>query len=304
MRKPCVLAVGKFESIHLGHRALVDQMMRLAQPGLASALVVFEPHPYRVLFDPEYKPLFTRKEREYLERGLGVDYLLEYPFDRDFAALSPGTFCVRLYDDLQAKIIVVGEGYRFGHKRKGKVGTLRRMARHYKAQVHVISPHGRPQEGMPNHGDLNKTSTSTIRTLLSENKLQEAESLLGYPFFVMGEVTPGRQLGRTIGFPTINLYPSNEKFLLADGVYATRTIIGANCYKGITNIGLRPTVETADVSRSVETHLLDFEGGDLYGKQVRVEFLRFIRPEQKFESLDALKAQIAKDLLDFLGNFE
>jgi len=273
MPVPCVLAVGKFECFHLGHRALVSEIMQLVSGGietqLASALVMFEPHPYRVLVDGGYKPLFTGYEREYLAGGLGVDYLLEYQFSRDFAALKPEEFCRRIFEELRARVVVVGAGYRFGNKRAGTVDTLRQMAKRYGAQVHVVGHHG---AGV---GEV-KTSTSTIRELLGAGKLAEAETLLGYPFFLMGCVTPGRRLGRTLGFPTINLYPPAEKFLPADGAYASRVVLGGQCYNGVTNVGLRPTVEGAGAVRSVETHLFDYEGGELYGEHVRVEFLRFI----------------------------
>ena len=329
MPEPCVLAVGKFECFHLGHRTLIMEMMRLA--GLASALVMFEPHPYRVLADADYKPLFTECEREYLAKGLGVDYLLEYPFDRDFAALSPEDFSHMLFGKLKARVVVVGEGYRFGHKRGGTVDTLQRVASGYDARVHVVAPFGAGKTANFDHNPqpyetTPKISTSAIRELLSASKMAEAESLLGYPFFIMGTITPGRQIGRTIGFPTINLYPPCEKFLPPDGVYATRVALGESCYYGVTDAGLRPTVnlfrnhrnahektgrfngfscthsdfgrglvESAGATRSVETYLFDFEGGELYGRQVRIEFLQFIRPERKFESLDALRAQIAED---------
>jgi len=327
MPEPCVLAVGKFECFHLGHKELVGEMMHLARrklpachcekrsgeccvaevvqqkpllsngPGLlcdvASALVMFEPHPYRVLAAPDYKPLFTNCEREYLACELGADYLLEYPFDQKFAAMQPEDFCRILFEDLRAQAVVVGEGYRFGHKRTGTVNTLRQMAVEYGSQVHVVAPHR--ANSVSSETGSSKTSTSTIRELLLANKFSEAEGLLGYSFFMMGTVSHGRKLGRTIGFPTINLYPSWEKFLPVDGVYATRVFIDGRIYNSITNIGLCPTVESAGASRSVETHLFDFTGGELYGKRVRVEFLRFIRPERKFESLDALKSQIVID---------
>lgn len=298
MPVPCVLAVGKFESIHLGHRALINEMVRLAKgAGLASAVVVFKPHPSRVLYDSAYKLLLTDCERAHLVAGLGVDYLLEYPFDESFAAISPFQFCRMLYEDLQGRYIIVGEGYRFGHKRAGTADTLRQTAMTYGAQVYEVAP----------VGVTDKTSTSVIRGLLSENKLAEAEHLLGYSFFIMGEVTPGQRLGRTIGFPTLNIYPSDEKFLLTDGVYASRTLLDGREYMGITNIGLRPTVSGVDAPRSVETHLLDYTcvgGEELYGKHIRTHFLRFIRPEQRFDSIDALKSQIHKDCNSIMGNEE
>ncbi|MCL2572282.1 MAG: riboflavin biosynthesis protein RibF [Defluviitaleaceae bacterium] len=277
MPEPCVLAVGKFESIHLGHRALIGEVVRLAKDnGLASALIVFEPHPYRVLSDSGYKPLFTGPERARLVEGLGVDYMVEHHFDADFAALSGCFFGQKLINELQARIVVVGKGYRFGRGREGTVDTLRLFADVVEVGV-------------------NETSTSAIRGLLSENKLTEAEGLLGFPFFIIGDVTPGQRLGRTIGFPTINLYPCEEKYLPVDGVYATRVVIDNKKYRGVTNIGVRPTVADKGAPRSVETYLLDFEGGELYGKDIRVEFLSFIRLERRFDSLEALQVQIAKD---------
>jgi len=264
-------------------------MVRVAEEaGLASALVMFDPHPYQVLADFGYKPLFTSREREYLAGELGaVDYLLEYPFDRDFAAISPEGFCRMLFEDLQARAVVVGAGYRFGHKRVGTVETLRQMAAAYGAEIHVVEPHGYADGGV-------KTSTSTVRELLHANQLAEAESLLGYPFFVMGEAVPGEgeampggQVGRNAGPLALSLQPPAEKFLPADGVYATRTTIypagnellslrenrDVRCYYSVAKVS-RPAGENKDAPRLVETHLLDYNGGEVYGRHVRVEFLR------------------------------
>ena len=307
--EPCVLAIGKFESIHLGHRALIAEMLRAAVcENLPAALLVFTPHPYRVLFDPGYKPLLTDRERQHIVGNLGVDYLLEYPFTPEFAAMPPECFCQKIFNELRAQVVVVGQGYRFGYNRTGTVDTLRQLAQPAGAQIHVVPLHAKASQ------DTHKTSTSAIRSLLTEGKLAEAEALLGYPFFIMGHVTPGRQLGRTIGFPTINLYPPEDKFLPENGVYATRTTLGGQTYKSITNIGLNPTVtgensglpvETDtmhtvhqiclnNAQKAAETHIFGYSG-DAYGMSAKVEFLRFIRPEQRFDSLDALKAQIDND---------
>ena len=351
MPEPCVLGIGKFECFHLGHKALVSEMMRLARgdrpapklPGIvnisrqspnhdiasalgrrnpnhdiASALVMFEPHPYRVLSDPGYKPLFTGLERERLAEGLGVDFLLKFPFNRDFAAMPPEDFCRMIFEDLQARAVVVGMGYRFGYGRMGTVDTLRKAAGEYGAVVRDVALHGglghavAAQEALGHatvpHESLahttaaqseldavHKTSTSTIRELLGDGMLAGAEKLLGYPFFAIGEIARGRQLGRTIGFPTINLYPPVDKFLPGDGVYVSRVCVDGGCYRGVTNIGVCPTVGGGNAARTIETYLLDFDGGELYGREAKVEFLRFVRPERKFESLEALKAQILLD---------
>ena len=274
--KPCVIAIGKFESIHLGHQALIAEMVRIAseaqQAKLATALLVFEPHPYRVLFDPGYKPLLTSTEREYLVSGLGVDYLLEYPFDRNFAALSPEQFCQKLFNELQAQVVVVGEGYRFGHKRAGTVDTLRQLAEPAGARVHVVSTQqARYCCCNSDAACTDKTSTSVIRGMLAANKLKEAESLLGYPFFVMEEAMPGHKSDGAAGFPVVDIYPPKDKFLPNDGTYATRIVIDGRPYKSVTEVIVCPAA--THNGRIITTHLYGVDDRELYGKQVRVEFM-------------------------------
>jgi len=287
-----ILAVGKFEGIHRGHRALLEEVvLRAKQKGLTSAVMVFEPHPITVLDDSNYKPLFTELERTHLLDECGLDYLFVCPFDENFAALSPSDFCEKLFVELNVREIVVGEDYRFGHKRKGTLDFMRDEASKYGSDVHVFRLMEDPRGGA--------ISTSLIRTLLSANRLSEARELLGFPFFMMGTTAKGRQLGRTLGFPTLNIYPDDNKFLLADGVYATQVHIKGKCLQSITNIGLRPTVNASEIKRSVETHVLDMLGDDfkeLYNEPIKVEFLSFIRPERRFDSLDDLKKQIQLDI--------
>jgi len=253
----------------------------MPQP-LLTAVMTFDPHPNRVLADPGYQPLYTSHERENIVSDLGLDYLLEYPFSVKLANLSPTDFCNILFNDLQARIIVVGEGYRFGKNRAGTIETLRTQAAMYSAHIYEV-PY------------TIKTSTSAIRVELSAGNLAQATTFLGRPFFVMGTVTPGRRLGRTMGFATNNIYPPDDKFLPPHGVYCARVTTGGRSYNGITNIGVRPTVEGAGVPRSVETHLLDYTGPDMYGAHIQVELLQFIRPEKRFSGLEALKAQIEMD---------
>jgi len=254
---------------------------------LPTALLVFNPHPYRVLFDPEYKPLLTNYERELMVSELGVDYLLEYPFSAEFAAMSCEQFCHKLVNELMARVIVVGEGYRFGHNRAGTVGTLQQMTKRVGAQVHVVSPHMVGHCCMSNNvagvssqkchisdGNINKTSTSTIRTLLAANQLPEANNLLGYPFFVMGEAVLSEQHECDNSVTKIELYPPEDKFLPADGIYTTCTIIDGSTYNSVTNIGQRPKLDDKGVMRFIETYLHDYDGRELCGKLVCVEFLQ------------------------------
>jgi len=293
----CVLTIGKFEGIHLGHQALLAEVVRQAkQLGIASAAMIFEPHPYIFLNDAQYKPLFANDERSHLLENTGLDYIFYCPFDKNLVALSPENFCKMLFDKYNAKLVIVGEDYRFGKNRAGDTALLQNEAAKYDSKVQIV-PTCRGGILPPEDTLQPIISTSNIRKHLTENNMAEASRQLGFPFFIMGKVAKGKQLGRTIGFPTLNMYPPNEKFLPPDGVYATQTTVNGKTYRSITNIGLRPTVDSDSKVRSVETHLFDYTGSDLYGQHIKIELLEFIRPERRFNSLEELKSQIAKDVL-------
>jgi len=287
----CVLTIGKFEGIHLGHRALLREVVNRAKSaGLASVAVAFEPHPFKFLRDPEYKPIFTKTERTELLQELGIDYIVTFDFDADFAAMSAVDFCRKIFIGSKPREIIVGENYRFGNKREGTIETLREAAIAHSAKIHVIN----------NVATETTISTSRIREFLSAGELKKAEELLGFSFFVSGEVTKGRQLGRVLGFPTLNLYTGGDKFLPENGVYETRTSIDGVSMAGLTNIGLRPTVSNpGETQISVETHIptLSAKPNEMYGRYIKVEFERFIRPERRFESAEELIEQIRKDIL-------
>jgi riboflavin kinase/FMN adenylyltransferase len=277
--------VGKFESIHRGHRRLIQTVTELAKRyGLASAIVAFTPHPYRVLGlgNGDYKPLLTGRERVSVLAELGADILLEYPFDEDLIKTSAAGFGKILFDDLNASVAVVGEGYRFGFNREGTANDLTVLARRY-GKATVVA------------GDLENISTSAIRGYLDQNRLDEAAGLLGFPYFAMGVVASGRRLGHKLGFPTLNLYPPPDKYLPSFGVYATQTHIAGRVFTSITNVGMRPTVNADETVPTIETHVFDFDE-DAYGREIRVDFLRFVRAEKKFADLDALRAQIGEDI--------
>jgi len=295
----CVLTIGKFEGIHLGHQTLLMEVKRQAKSHrLSSAVMIFDPHPYIYLNNTQYKPLFTKEERSHILQNIGPpDYLFYYPFDKTFAALSPQDFCKILFEKYSAKLVIVGENYRFGKNRVGDIVFLQKCAATYNAKVQVVPPC--KSSLVPSENTTQSViSTSNIRKHLAELNLLEANCQLGFPFFIMGTVTKGKQLGRTIGFPTLNVYPPDEKFLPSDGVYATQTTINGVKYYSVTNIGLRTTVESDCKIRTTETHLLNYTGSDLYGEHIKVELLEFIRHEYHFNSLDELKTQIAKDILN------
>ena len=281
-----ILTIGKFESIHLGHQKLIQGVIRQAkQSNYTSAIMIFDPHPHSV-FNSNYAPLFTMDERVNLLEKTGIDKIIIQSFDQTFATQPPEEFCRHIFAELGAKVVIVGEGYRFGHKRTGTVALMQEQAKIHNAEVQII-PHYQS-------GDK-KISTSYIREILSNP--EEAKQLLGFPYFVMGKTQKGRQLGRTLGFPTLNLYPNTQaKFLPPNGVYVTTTYIKNTPYPSITNIGTRPTVSNS-TAISVETHLLNASLDEMYEQDIKVEFLKFLRPEKKFESLEALKAQLSLDII-------
>jgi len=281
----CAITIGKFESIHLGHRALLTEVkQQAAMHGLSSAAIIFDPHPHTYFSNAEYKSLFTFAEREHILPKL--DHVHYLPFDKMLAELTPQAFCKLLFETYNAKIVIVGENFRFGKDRAGDISTLQAEAMFYNAAVHVMPP---------SCSNMQQISTSGIRHLIAESNITGAAQLLGFPFFMMGVAEQGKQLGHTLGFPTLNIYPSHSKFLPPNGVYISQTTINDAIYSGITNIGVRPTVSNTQ-KISVETHMPEYTGQDLYGVNAKVELLSFVRTERRFASIDELKAQIAEDI--------
>jgi len=300
----CVLTIGKFEGVHLGHRALICEVVNRARElGVPSVVAAFDPHPFTLLRDPSYKPIFTLPERVKLIRALGIDHIVTFNFDHALAAMPAHDFCNKIAADLHPREIIVGENYRFGNSRGGSIETLRGIAEVNIFQQKTLgalppTPH-KPLKRLDPNFETEIISTSRVREFLEVGDFAQAEELLGFPFFVSGVVTKGKQLGRVLGFPTLNLYPDGDKFLPQNGVYETRTTINGVSMVGITNIGLRPTVSCPiETQISVETHIpsLIAAPNEMYDKHIQVEFTRFMRPECKFNSAEELSAQIKKDL--------
>ena len=275
------VTVGKFDGVHMGHRKLISAVLREKENGYASCVVSFS-----IDVDQERSVIYTKEEQRRLCEALGVDVLAEYPLDETIREMSGEEFVSEiLCGRLHAKVIVVGEDFRFGKGRGGDVTLLRNLEDIYGFKTVCIP---KVEE------ERVRISSTGIRKLLTEGNIKEANGLLGRPYAVFGEVLHGKKLGRTIGFPTMNLIPTVEKLLPAYGVYVTRTKVDGQWFDGITNVGVRPTVDF-DERVSVETHLFDCDS-DLYGKQVEVQFLDFLRPEQKFEDVEQLKKTIPEDV--------
>lgn len=281
------VTVGNFDGVHRGHRALVSAAVaRAHESGGVSVVLTFDPHPARVL-GPGRAPaaLTTLAQKEELLGRLGVDHLAVLPFDAEVARLPPDAFAREvLHGALGAGHVVVGESFRFGHRREGDARLLATLGQDLGFSVRALPPV--LEEGAP-------VSSSRVRDELGRGDVRTAQALLGRPYFVDAPVVRGDGRGRTIGVPTANLEPENE-ILPAGGVYAARCRVSAGAWHAaVVNLGHRPTFGGTDAT--VEAHLIDFEG-DLYGSRVRLEFHERLRGEQRFDGPQALVARIREDV--------
>jgi riboflavin kinase / FMN adenylyltransferase len=291
--QPTQVALGNFDGIHLGHAAVIRSLSeRPAQDVLDSnghcytTVVSFTPHPH-VFFSGQPKPLLTPlPEKVQLLEALGVEQLVLLPFDQDLANLTPEAFVEQvLVGQLKAQKISVGFNFCFGRERAGTAEDLRAIAARFNIPVTIVKPALMAQD---------RISSSAVREALEAGDVVRAKQLLGRAYSLTGTVIQGQQLGRTLGFPTANLNVSAEKFIPLRGVYQVQVDSPGFTQPqlGVMNIGIRPTVN--GTLQTIEVHLLDWSG-DLYGHTVTVHLEQFLRPEQKFESLESLKAQIQLD---------
>lgn len=285
LQPPCALAIGNFDGMHLGHQALLNKLVETAKSlSLTPAVMTFEPHP-REFFAPESAPARLCSMREKLEyfADAGVERTYVCRFNRRFAKVSAEEFMQEiLRKSLNAQAILVGEDFRFGAMRAGSIIDFIREG------FNLVSL---PQVNLPNQQEvLERVSSTRVRAALAAGRLGEAAQLLNRPYSISGKVIHGAKRGRQLGFPTANIHMRHERPALT-GVYAVKL----DGLPSVANLGVRPTI--AGVPKlSLEVHVLDFDG-DLYDRHVHVEFLHKIRDEMKFDGLDALKAQIAKDAL-------
>lgn len=272
------VSLGKFDGLHQGHRLLVDRILDKKQEGLASLIFTFDFGERPALTLPE--------ERRELLRRAHVDYLVECPFVPALSHMEPEDFVRKiLLERLHAKYLAVGTDFRFGYQRRGDYHLLQEMSKAGGFQVDVVEKacwQGR------------EISSTYIREELEQGHMEQVNQLLGYAYSVTGEVLHGQQIGRTLGLPTTNLLPKEQKLLPPNGVYATRSVIAGEVFEGITNIGYKPTVG-GETRKGVETYLFDLDR-NLYGEIIQVQFYGYERPERRFSGLEALKAQIESDV--------
>ena len=276
------VALGNFDGLHRGHQELINATKKF---GSATVFSFFPPTPSVVGGSP-IKMILTSREKAFLLDKMGVGLFIEYPFDKDILSMPPESFVKDiLIGQLRSRAVIVGEGYRFGHRAGGDYKLLYMLGRKLGFEVKVI-PH------IMDGGS--KISSTRVREAIALKAFQAAQGLMGRPYFVMGKVVSGNTIGSSIGIPTANIAPSKYKFLPPPGVYGSNVKLGDKDFIGITNVGSKPTVAD-NTEVIVETHLLGYNG-DIYGQTITVEFKEWIRPEHKFKSLEGLRAQIIRDI--------
>lgn len=285
---PVVLAIGVFDGVHLGHRAVIERALTDAKAIKGTAVIVtFDPHPIRVLRPGEAPRLLTStRHKLHLIRDLGIQHLLVIPFDKAFATMPPEAFIQELAGACHPlREICVGHQWSFGKGRAGNLDLLKTLGD--QLGFDEVGVHAVQVDGMI-------VSSTLVRRAIEKGDFVTAARFLGREFTILGTVVEGDHLGKKIGFPTANLSTHNEQFP-PNGVYVVDARRNSETLRGVVNIGVRPTVATASGERILEVHLLDF-AEEIYGQELELTFRRYLRPEQKFANLDELRAQITRDV--------
>jgi riboflavin kinase / FMN adenylyltransferase len=286
---PIFLAIGVFDGVHRGHQAVISTSAEHAKSANGTPLVVtFDPHPMKVLRPTEAPHLLTATQHKIrLIRDLGVRHLLVIKFDKTFASTAPEDFVQQLViHSKPLREICVGHEWSFGKGRRGNLALLRKLGAQFDFEVVGI-----PAVTLGN-GEL--VSSTAIRHAIEAGDLTKAAEMLGREYTILGTVVRGEHLGKKIGFPTANLSAHSEQFP-PNGVYFAHAMLDGIVYPGVVNLGYRPTMSSGKSERVLEIHLLDFHH-DIYGRDLEVRFVRYLRPEQKFENLGALTKQIELDV--------
>ena len=282
-----VAATGFFDGVHKGHKKVLSLLCDIAaQEGKKSAVITFWPHPRNVLQQQAYslRLLTSIEEKKSLVKGLGVNKFITIPFCKEFSRNTTREFLKDyLKDKYNVSTLIIGYDHRFGHD---KVSHEEMMAMAQEIGIKIIKVSEFIQ-------DENVISSTKIRNLLQEGNVERANDFLGYRYGLKGVVVSGQKVGRTIGFPTANLQVDSLKLIPSDGVYVVEVVVRGKEYRGVLNIGTRPTV--SGDKRTIEVHIIGYEGVELYGDELELRFLRFLRHEQRFSSLEDLREQIRKD---------
>ena len=274
-----VVTLGKFDGLHIGHRKLLEEMRRQKSEALPGVMFTFDQKDFRS------RSILTEEERREKAALLGVDIFVDWPFDDETRSMEPERFVREiLCGRLGAKLLIVGTDFRFGHDRAGDVETLKHFSEKYGYEVEVI-------EKVTYQGQ--EVSSTRIRDAVSKGQMEDVTAMLSEPLSLSGEIVRGTRIGTSIGVPTINLKPNEEKLLPPYGVYVSTAEVDGITYPSISDLGVKPSVSDEN-EPGLETHLL-FHDEDLYGKRALIRLVHFLRAEQKFDSPEALKKQIRRD---------
>ena len=295
IQRPTVLTLGVFDGLHLGHQLIIRTVAARAKAvGAVPTVLTFDPHPRAVLHPESSPPLLQTLDQKVEGFGiLGIEQTIVIRFTPEFSQIRAEDFLRDVVKErLQAREVYLGRGFNFGHNREGNIELLKKVSRELNFMADEVAE-------VRLRGQ--RVSSSKIRQLLAQGRVNLARRMLGRPYGVEGLVMRGNERGHTLGFPTANLHPQN-RVIPAHGVYVTGTLIDGQWRRSVTNIGTRPTFETA-TEPSVETFVMNWSG-DLYGDVIRVRFLYRLRDEKKFASLDDLRTQINKDVAQAERYFE
>ncbi|MBQ8877480.1 MAG: bifunctional riboflavin kinase/FAD synthetase [Lachnospiraceae bacterium] len=279
------VTLGKFDGVHLGHRMLMENVIAAKKNGCIPTVFTFDKFPSQFLRQEAVTSILIEEEKEQLLEKLGIERYVLFPFHEQTASMEPEEFVEEiLVKTMKVQELFVGADFRFGKGRKGNVSMLEKLSEKYHFVFKAV-------DKRMYHGA--EVSSSRIRDCIVNGEMEDANAMLGVPYYLTGEIVHGRSLGHTIGVPTINQMVPEGKILPKLGVYCARVIVNGKVYEGIANVGSKPTVQE-EMIYGVETHLLNCNE-DLYGKTAKTELLTFIRPEQKFSSLEELRQQLEID---------
>ena len=285
--EPSVITFGKFDGLHRGHEYLMEkQIEQNLKYGYKRIVFTFDIPPKDEVSKEKSKVITTNDEKYFIFEKSGVDYLIECPFNKDVMMMDPVVFIKWIVKVLNVRCIVVGNDFRFGYKRAGDHELLKTLEKEFGYELIVVDKV---------KDDCRDISSTYIRDEILNGNIKKANQLLGYPFFIRGNVVHGNQIGRTIGIPTINIPIPEEKILPPFGVYVSKVLVKDEWYMGVSNIGRKPTIG-AENPIGLETYIIDFNQ-DIYDQVVTVEMYDFIRSEMKFPSLDKLKEQMSADIM-------
>lgn len=290
LNRGTAVAIGKFDGVHVGHRRLLEEILAQKEKGLAACVFTFNPTPAVLFGLSDGKELTTREEKRSLFERMGVDILIEFPLSRETAAISPESFVTDiLAGRMRTKFLAAGSDLSFGSRGAGNAALLKKMGPEYGFGVRTIDKIS---------VDGTEVSSTCIRKMIEGGQVDAAVKMLGMPYIIRGRVVHGNRIGRTMGFPTVNLLPAENKLLPPNGVYYSEVQAGDEKYHAITNIGCKPTV-TEEQIIGVESYLYDFSK-EIYDEEIEVYLSVFKRPEMKFANIEELKGQLQRDIAEGL----